>query len=75
MICDLHIYTTCSNVAYSKLQLLKRMNEKEFEVVSFTDHNYVEVISIGKIKSIICNLVDRGIDDVKVNNIDTNIPE
>lgn len=42
MIYDLHIHTTCSDGKYSKLQLLKYFNDKKYEVISFTDHNYIE---------------------------------
>ncbi len=37
---DLHVHTTCSDGKYSKLELLKKMNDRGFECVSFTDHNY-----------------------------------
>lgn len=37
---DLHIHTTCSDGKYSRLELLKKMNDRNFCYACFTDHNY-----------------------------------
>lgn len=37
---DLHIHTTCSDGKYSRLELLKKLNDSSFEWVAFADHNY-----------------------------------
>lgn len=37
---DLHIHTTCSDGKYTRLELLKIMNDKNFDWASFVDHNY-----------------------------------
>lgn len=37
---DLHIHSTCSDGKYTRIELLKIMNEKKFKWASFTDHNY-----------------------------------
>jgi hypothetical protein len=37
---DLHMHTTCSDGKYSRLELLKKINELNFEYCCFTDHNY-----------------------------------
>lgn len=37
---DLHIHTTCSDGKYSRIELLKKMNDRKFCYACFTDHNY-----------------------------------
>lgn len=37
---DLHIHTTCSDGKYSRLELLKKMNDRNFCYACFADHNY-----------------------------------
>ena len=39
---DLHIHTTCSDGKYSRLELLKKMNDRNFCYACFTDHNYFD---------------------------------
>lgn len=39
---DLHIHTTCSDGKYSRLELLKKLNDSSFEWVAFADHNYFD---------------------------------
>lgn len=42
---DLHIHTSCSDGSYSKLDLLKFLNDLKYEYVAFADHNYIELLS------------------------------
>lgn len=39
---DLHIHTTCSDGKYSRLELLKKLNDNDFEWIAFADHNYFD---------------------------------
>lgn len=39
---DLHIHTTCSDGKYSRIELLKKMNNRNFTWAAFADHNYFE---------------------------------
>ena len=38
---DLHMHSDCSDGKYTRLELLKKMNELEFKYASFCDHNYI----------------------------------
>lgn len=37
---DLHIHSTCSDGKYSRVELLKKMNDEDYKFCSFADHNY-----------------------------------
>ena len=45
MIYDFHVHTRCSDGKYSKIELLNYFNRKNYDVVAFADHNYVELLS------------------------------
>lgn len=38
---DLHIHSTCSDGKYSRIELLKILNDLKFKCASFCDHNYI----------------------------------
>ena len=42
---DLHIHTSCSDGKYSKMDLLKFLNNFNYEYVAFADHNYIELLT------------------------------
>ncbi|MBR1416475.1 MAG: PHP domain-containing protein [Bacilli bacterium] len=46
MIYDLHVHTTDSDGKYTRLELLKRAEDKKIKYLSFTDHDYISNIDI-----------------------------
>ncbi len=46
---DLHIHTKCSDGKYDKLELLKYFNDNNFDIVAFTDHNYIDELNVSNI--------------------------
>lgn len=41
MLYDLHIHSTCSDGKYRRIELLKMMNDLNFQYACFSDHNYI----------------------------------